>query len=421
MYDIILINPPSPWLISDRVEVPLGLLYLADYIDRHDFTVKILDLSGAAYENYILPEAKYYGIGFVSPQYIHAISILKRIKKEYPSAPVIAGGIHATSMPDQVLSSGFDCVVRGEGEIEVLNILKHGIQKKITDLHYIKNISPLFPAWDMIDLESYLQDIGVVDYMGDAREINIMASRGCIGNCSYCTKYKGPLRLRKINSILIEIFFLIKKYNVNRFFFVDDNIIINKTWLSELSFALRMEEVPWHCLGRADLLTAEKAGILADGGCLGIDFGIETGSQKLLNVINKNTTIEKQERGIKAAYDAGLKVRAQFMIGLPQETEEDFQENINFIERNNQYITKWGIHIFIPFPSCDIWENPEKYKYQINKKTDFSNYQTIGRPGEWNFIPAEAAEIISARRDHLINLISEKNIFKSNLQAESNG
>jgi len=415
---ICLINPPSPWLISDQALAPLGILYLAGYLRNKGFKVNFLDLTGDIYKtDYTIPKADYYGMSFSSPQFVYAKEILKKIRILDSSAEVLVGGVHATSMAREMLKVGFDAVIRGEGELAVEDILNNGITKDIYPLSYLKDIKDIpQPAWDLLDLNKYISNLDVMDYMTSEqeveREINIMATRGCTGRCAYCTIYKGPLRWRSIDSIINEITYLMDNYGVNRISFCDDNLVILKSWLKELCYRLKAINIKWHCLGRTDQIDYETCKIMKDSGCMGIDFGIESGSQKILDVIQKRVTVEKQEAGLKAAHDAGLKVRAQFMVGLPQETEEDFQQNLDFIDRNNKYVDKWGIHIFIPFPSCEIWENPEKFKYKVNKNTDFSDFQTIGKPGEWNFVPKENQKQIAEWRDKILALIGEKNIYK---------
>lgn len=408
---VILYIPPSPWLISDTVELPLGILYLASWIRKEGHIVEIVDMSNNG--EFKIYDADFYGIGFTTPQIKYAVDILRNIKKNRPESEVLAGGPHATAMPNQMIELGFDAVIRGEGEIAISDILKNGITRKIYEFSTIKDINTLpFPAWDLIEMETYVSNIGVVSYMNNGnREINVMATRGCTGKCSYCTKYKGSLRWRNIDNIIEEIIMLKDKYKVNRIFFVDDNIVIKKKFLYELCSEMRKLNIPWHCLGRADQVDTDSCLEMKRSGCMGIDFGIESGSQRILDIINKGTTVEKQAQGIISASKAGLKIRAQFMVGLPGEMDEDHEKNIQFIEENNKYVSKWGIHTFVPFPTCDIWENPEKYNYKINTELDFSNYQTIGKPNEWNFKAAENNEILENRRQEILSIISNKNIF----------
>jgi len=417
MKSISLVNPPSPWMISDRALLPLGVLYLASFLRQNGAEVQFTDLSGGEFaKDYQIPEADVYGITFVSPQFVYAKEILQKIRERDPKAVVLAGGVHATSIPESVLNAGFDAVVRGEGELSTLDVLVNGLTKKIYPVDYIKDINSLpFPAWDLIDMKSYTTNLDVMGYMdsglAEEREINVMGTRGCPGKCNYCTEYKGALRWRTPENVMDEIKTLRDTYGVNRISFCDDNLVVDKKWLAKLCDQLYAVGTKWHCLGRADQVKEETCQVMADAGCMGIDFGIETGAQRMLDIINKNTTVEKQERGIRAAYNAGLKVRAQLMVGLPGETEEDIQETLQFINRNNQYVAKWGVHVFVPFPSCTFWREAEKYGYEIDKNTDFSNFQTIGKPGEWNYIPKDNQAVIAQRRDTLLDAIANKNIY----------
>jgi radical SAM superfamily enzyme YgiQ (UPF0313 family) len=412
---LVLYIPPSPWLLSDTVDIPLGILYLASFVRNKGFIVEIVDLSGNAKMK--VPSADIYGIGFTSPQFSIALKIREEILKENPNAKIIVGGPHATALPEEMIKHEFDAVVRGEGELATIDILENGITRKIYDIQYIKDITNLpFPAWDLIDMEKYLPDTGIFNYLKEdkkkiVKEINMMATRGCGGKCSYCTKYKGPVRWRSIESVMHEVNMLIDRYKINRIKFCDDTLLLSKKYVYQLVDELAKIGISWRCLGRTDQVDEDLCKRMKETGCVGIDFGIETGSQRLLDIIQKQTTVEIQEMGIRAASNAGLKVRAQMMVGLPTETEEDFNLDKEFIIRNSKYVSKWGIHIFIPFPTCDIWSNPEKYGYKIDKTTNFDSYQTIGKPNEWSFNPAEDNEIIKQRLDRLLEIAGNKNIF----------
>jgi len=416
MKSILLINPPSPWLISDRDLIPLGILYLASWLRMKGHEVKILDLSGGKdILSQFIPETDYYGISFVTPQITYVKRIIRKIRSDFKNAKIIAGGIHATSLPNETLSMGFDAVVVGEAEKTLSGILSEGLNNEIYFGEPLIDLNRLpFPSWDLIDTDSYVSNIGVMDYMEtgekEDREINIMATRGCPNKCSYCTNYKGRLRWRNTDNIIAEIKELQKLYHVNRISFCDDTLTIDKKWLRELCLKLKETGVKWHCLGRADQSDLKSYKLMKECGCMGIDFGIESGSQKILDLVNKNVTVERQEKGIRDAYEVGLKVRGQLMIGLPQESDNTIQETIDFINRNNKYVSKWGLHTFVPFPSCDIYQNPDKYKYSIKK--DFENFQTIGKKGEWNYTPIDFKDKIDNWRSNILDAIKENNIQK---------
>lgn len=275
-------------------------------------------------------------------------------------------------------------------------ILEHGIEQPVYGIEYVSQelYERLpYPEWDLVDMESYVSDLGVVGYMGGwrCREINVMASRGCTGHCAYCTMFKGPLRRRNVDSIIGEVKLLNELYGVNRVFFVDDNLVINKPWLRELCERMDLLGMAWHCLGRADQVDEATCRMMARCGCMGIDFGIESGSQRILDLIKKRVAMEVQELGLRAAKAAGIRVRAQMMVGLPDETEFDFTQTRNFVLRNFEFVDKWGFHTFVPFPTCEIYHHPERFNYSL-PGTDWSEYVTIGRPGERTFAGGNDAE-----------------------------
>jgi len=414
---ITLINPPSKWMISDRVYVPFGLLSLAAYLIQNNIRVEFIDLSGGVWKtDWTIPDTDLYGISMVTPQYSYCLEILDKVKKTYPDRPILAGGVHATSLPQSVIEAGFDCVVCGEAEESLMGIMRNGIEKPIYKYMSIKDINKLpFPAYDLVDVESYISNTDVMTFMNNPevaqqREINIMSTRGCNGHCAYCTSFKGRCRWHTIDFVMDEIHMLQEKYNATRIYFVDDNIVIDHGWLKDLCKRLKEDKIYWHCLGRTDQLTQEICDIMADSGCMSICFGIESGSQKILDILKKNITIKQQETGIRFAYNSGMKTRAQLMVGLPQEAEEDFNLTMDFIKRNQKYVTKYGIHAFVPYPCCDIWRRPEKYQYKVDKDTDFSTFQTIGKPKNWTFKSIESAADHKRWRETILNLIGDADI-----------
>lgn len=410
--DVVLFIPPSPWLISDQDMIPLGILYLAGWIRTLGFSVEVVDISKETYKSdYKIPEAMYYGIGFVTPQLVYVKDILNKIRTNYPNAVVLAGGPHATALPKEMLKLGFSAVIRGEGEKALEQILTKGLEKTIYELNYVENIDSLpLPAFDLIDMESYVSNIGVVWYLGNVREINVLASRGCVGKCVYCTKFKGPLRWRTPVNVISELLKLQEEYKIGRFHFCDDNFITNPLWVREMCCLLDKHKIQWHCLGRADMLNKKTANLLFQSGCKGIDFGIESGSQKVLDIVQKQVKVEKQEEGIRNAFESGLKVRAQFMVGLPGETNEDHVLNCKFIKRNNDYVAKWGFHVFVPYPTCDVWENPDNYGYKVDKDTSFEEYQTIGKPKQWAFAPPGQRDVLKNRLNDFFEIVGTKDI-----------
>jgi len=419
MNSITLINPPSPWLISDRELLPLGILYLASYLRMKGHKVHIVDLTNGVYKtDYKLPSTDYYGISFVTPQIGYVKDIIKRIKHLRLTPTIIAGGIHATSLPKDTSNMGSDFVVTGEAEQTLELILKANLKIKdseqiILQSKPLDNLNDLpFPSWDLIDMESYVKDLGVFSYLGsrhkNGREINIMATRGCNNHCRFCTMYKGSCRWRSVDNVIAEIKELQKLYGVNRIKFTDDNFTMNSNWLVEFCKKVKETGIDWACLGRTDQSDLEIYKLMKVSGCIGIDFGVESGSQRMLNVMNKNITVGTQERGLKLAKEAGLKVRAQIMIACPNEDDVSISETVAFIKKNKEYVDKWGVHTFVCFPSCEFYHKAGKYNYEIN--TDFSTYKTCGKQGIWEYVPPSFKDKIDIWRKKIEDAIGNNSI-----------
>jgi radical SAM superfamily enzyme YgiQ (UPF0313 family) len=165
--------------------------------------------------------------------------------------------------------------------------------------------------------------------------------------------------------------------------------------------------IKWFFLTRVDHVDLELFKVMKDAGCVSVTFGFESGSNRILKHLKKNTTIEQAYNAIEVSKKAGFKIRGQLMVGLPDEKQEDVELTADFIRKTKNDVTKFGVHVFQPIPGCDIWDNPEKYNYTFDKNTDFSNYHTIGKSD----IHIENDEI-KQWFSYLRQVAAEKNIDK---------
>lgn len=399
MNELVLIIPPSPWLISDTDIPNLGILYVSAYIKRFGYKVKVCDLNGIEEKNWKIPEGNIYGITGTSPQFIYIKKIINLIKRKQPESLIVVGGVHATVLPEHILNNTkADICVIGEGEITMLDIMRNKWLQYIDGIVYksessiIKNNSRTFiddldliplPDREAIDFHKYIQP-KTFKYVKNCPETIIMASRGCCYDCKFCASnqiWQRKVRYHSINRVIQEIKYLKNKYNIGLIYFDDDTFVLNKKRVIELCEQLKKINIKWHCLNRVDCCDLDILKLMKDSGCLQIVFGFETGSNKLLEIVNKRTTVEQSYEAINNVKNVGMKIRGQMMVGLPGETDETVEETANFI-RKAKKVDTFGMHVFQPVPGCDIWNNPEKYNYKLNKNTDFSTYHTIGKPGD---------------------------------------
>lgn len=392
---IVLIIPPSPWLISDRDQPMMGILYISSWLKKSNHDVQICDLSSLPEKHWHIPIGDVYGITGVTPNFIYMKKITHLLKQREPHKLIIAGGVHATVLPYHLLNtSDVDVCVIGEGEKAIEKIvdgiplenIPGIVTKEFSNLpgELLDNIDTPFPDRDAIDYFEYMKP-QTYSYLDKSREGSIITSRGCPYKCSYCASYKihnGKVRFRTSLNVYEELRYMKDKYDIGLCNFVDDTFILNKKRVSEICDYIKPLGIKWFFLTRVDHVDFDLFMKMKDSGCVSVTFGFESGSNRILKFLNKNTTIEQAYNAIEISKKVGFKVRGQLMVGLPSETKEDVELTASFIKKTNKKVDAFGIHLFQPFPGCDIWERPDKYDYPIDKDTDFRKYHTIGKPGD---------------------------------------
>ena len=233
MKNILLITPPSPFLLSDKAIVPLGILYVASMLRQQGYGVEVLDLTGKD-ERYELEVKQYaeknydaYGLTATSPDLGQAVHICKLIKSVNPKNKVILGGPHATVGPQTCVNLEFDKVVVGDGWTGAKMAIEDESSERLIFAPMLKNFddAPL-PARDLIDMDSYEY------YIGGERATNIITQLGCPYGCAFCSGRAQPeyrqMRLRSISSVMEEIDMLHDKHGYTSFMFYDDELNIVK-------------------------------------------------------------------------------------------------------------------------------------------------------------------------------------------------
>lgn len=384
-----LILPHSPWLISDQDIVWLGPLYLSKYLKEHGINVSVEDLSGISgtdFKYWIPEKADVYGITGTSPNFPQMKMIAEKIKVFYPESRIVAGGPHATLAPEHLLNnSKVDYVIMGPGEKRFLHYLKTegSIWSMIHDLSnpddYI--MSPV-PDYEAIDFKKYLPSKTFKYLLGEVNEATILTTLGCPWRCRFCAQHlmRPKVKHIPIQDVEANIDHLIKNYQVELFYVLDDTFGFVERRFNELCNLFEKKKIKWHCLMRAELATDRRLSIMKESGCIGVVFGFESGSDRILKAMNKGTTVEQNDLAAKLTALHGMTVRGQMIVGFPGEDEESIKDTKQFIEDNPWVV--WGIHTFQPFPGSNVWKNPEKYGITIDKNTDFSDWHTIGRPDE---------------------------------------
>jgi radical SAM superfamily enzyme YgiQ (UPF0313 family) len=403
---IALINPPSPFLINQRVFPNLGLLDVATSLKENGESVSLIDLCG-----FIDPEMEItkiahqfdiFGFSSTTPQFLETYKLHKLLKRQNPEARTIIGGAHPSAMYS-VLQAGkikdpnlapleeFDHIVVGEGEnLNFFDLKKGWI---ITPL--IKDINKLpIPDRSLIDIKSY-------EYFLDEKPATtIMTQRGCPFKCTFCCGREIDM-YRKVRSksperLVEELDYLHGEFGFNNFMWFDDEINVNPGRLRDLSKKLRLRPYSHRGFVRSDLLVKhpETLDDLAEAGFVELCSGVESGSEEILRRVNKGTTPEINSQAAQMIKNKGLAYKAFTIIGHPGETYNDIERTKQWLIENNP--DGFDVSILSPYPGSILYDHSivsAKYKgfdREWNglyfKQPDYSSEESFykGKPGEYS-------------------------------------
>jgi len=208
------------------------------------------------------------------------------------------------------------------------------------------------PAYDLLpDFELYRPNTPV-----DGNYAIMSTSKGCPYKCIYCTVSRTFFKIKSAKKVLEELRLLNSKYNVKLVSFFDETFTIDRNRTMEISKTIRDEglHIKWYCNTRVNLVDEELLKIMYDGGCRGIAYGIESGSEKILNNAKKEITIEQAKNAIKWTKGAGIKTYASFIFGLPGENWNTVEETINFIKEVLPHSAQFNVAV--PYPGSELYD-----------------------------------------------------------------
>lgn len=375
-----LVVPPSPALAAPESNTPLGLLYVASYAEAHGVDVAVVDLASEN-DKWFFPEADVYGISITTPQLSLAKKIAAKIK-QVNNAPVVVGGPHPTVLPEETLQNGvFDSVVVGEGEratVKVVRDVERGGLKRIYIGEPIENLDEIpFPARHLLPIDNIRTFEIMKDKYKEGGTTCIIGSRGCPFNCSFCPNVMSKVRFRSVTNIITEIKQIIDQYGIYQFKFQDDCFTLNKRRLFSLCKGLKKLDICFRIITRVNLISKEIAEKLYGVGCRDASFGTESGSNKVLKMVNKGVTVEDNERAYRITKEAGWTNICNLIFGLPGEDEKTCQETKDFLIRNREYIDVVNLGVLVPYPGTPIWNDPDRFNVEI-LTTNFDEYWFVG-------------------------------------------
>lgn len=391
---ILLIQPPHYYGGKSRAPnfFPIGLGYIARVLLDAGHNVEVLDIYAHQYKKEeVIQRLKkidfnVVGISAMSTQYNYCRWLASQIKAK----KIIIGGALPTFSHQTVLeNTDVDICVIGEGERTVVELLENlenpkevkgicfkenGKIIKTLSREYIEDLNNIpFPAYDLFPMEIYLKNSFVVGYNRalKIKTAHVICGRGCPFNCNFCSKAFGGVRLRTVDNIISEIKYLKEKFQVEGIFFNDELVIVNKKRMHELCDAILPLNLKWNCQGRVDTVDLGLLRHMGDAGCMAVGYGVESGSQKILDMMNKRATVKQAEQAIKNTVRAGLYPIVQLMFGYPGETKETIQETIDFFKR----VDNPGDELspVTPLPGTRLWDYTLEKQLVKDEKTLLEN------------------------------------------------
>jgi len=372
---VLLINPPIREWSKPNV-FPLGLGYIAAVLQKEGHDVEVIDINAYRFsrdeiENKI-KKADYdvIGIGGIITTYRYIKWLIQVLKKFHPDKKIIIGGSVGSSIPNIMLEeNAADIVCIGEGEEtikELIKVLEDGAElSKVKGIWHkddqgkiyqnenrptIKELDRIpLPAWDLFPMEVYLRnpigapnrnkwiDGAIIDE-ATPLSMNLYTSRGCLYQCIYCYHdFMGQgYRQRPPEDVVREIEILYERYNITYFHFIDDELVTKKEFIYKFckmlkGFSNRIgQRITWGCTGRVNLMTEDLIATMADAGCISIGYGIESGSQRMLDFIKKRVNVEQAKKAIRLTEKYLGWADSSFMIGYPGETRDTIKETVDF-------------------------------------------------------------------------------------------
>jgi anaerobic magnesium-protoporphyrin IX monomethyl ester cyclase len=356
----------------------LGLLTLGAYLRTQGIEVAMTDLTFARDARPVTTQLRSFrpdvvGVHTKTLTHARALDVARRARDE--GAFSVAGGPDAATRSEEYLQSGFDAVVPGEGEGALVDLARRvrtgldptgipglllrraGRTVRGPPRPFLRDLDALpLPAWDLFDMEEYL---GRWQRATGERRAAVLTSRGCPFDCSWCSKptFGRTFRQQSPERVIAELRKLKEEYRVDYVRFCDDVFGVSRPWIDRLLHLLVEEELHlrWECLARVDLLKPDLLRRMRAAGLERVYVGVESGSQKMLDLMNRGTRLAQVERTADALRRAGIRQFWFLMLGYPGETLEDIEATLQLFRRFSP--EEYSVSIAVPVPGTRFYES----------------------------------------------------------------
>jgi len=375
---------------------PIGIMYISSYLEKYGYRNFLINKKSiSSYfprnpeetEKMVLNKIGEFklhllGITCALNEINYLLCFTKKVKKEFPELKIMVGGPAPTTSPEIFLKEGIiDFVVRGEGEKIALNLVKSieegNEPENVLGVSYIRNgkiihnpPQPLIdnldsiprPAYEKINMEQYNSMHEWVIRGFPLKGVFVMTSRGCPFGCTFCgasVVHGKKVRYRSPENVYNEIRFLKEKYGVEGIFFCDDTFLLNKKHVLGICDVMKGLNMLWSCFSRVDTIDEELLKIMKRSGCIQMDFGVESGSNRILKIIKKGTTVEQTRKAFKLCKKYKFRTFINIMMGFPTESESEMFETFYLAKELNA--DAYILSIAMPIPGTKLWNqiNPQ--------------------------------------------------------------
>ncbi len=343
---------------------PLGILYINAYLKRKGIATEVYDTTFStkqAFKDYLLQaQPNFIGLYVNLMTKLNILEIMRFVRgdERLKHTRIILGGPEVTHHDEAFLRAGADFIILGEGETTIYDLLtsvdsafspfldtidgiafinRKGDIVRTKEREKIKDIDILpFPDRKAIDLNKYFH--AWKDRHGYSTA-SVSTMRGCPYTCKWCSRavYGLSYRRRSPKLVVEELAWMQDNYAVDSFWFVDDVFTISHKWLAAFAEELMLKgiEIKYECITRADRLNEEAVALLEQTGCFRVWIGAESGSQRILDAMDRRIEVGKVRSMIHLAQASGIEAGTFIMLGYPGETEEDIEETIAHLVSSN--------------------------------------------------------------------------------------
>ena len=373
-------------------EPPISLAILKGPLEIAGHVVRLIDLQipdvRTKWESLFASEpVDLVGITAMTPQVMQADEIAKKIKTVLPEVPIILGGVHATFLPEQTLCefSAFDYLVVGEGEETIVDLVSRleygGSIADVKGIAYRSNDSVVItpPRPRILDLDTWPNhhehyDFDFYLYNNSCgysdKCVSTIVSRGCPYNCRFCaTKnfWKTKYICKSTDAVIKEINYVLDR-GVKNISFRDSTFVINKKWVHELCEKILRQELQfrWGIQARVELVDFELLSHMKKAGLNKVSFGVESGSQKILDFYGKGITLNQIEKAFEVCRKLRIETEAYFMLGALAETKEDMELTYRFAKKLKPTTSR--VFLFMPLPGSELYQYYVDQGYRFNYK-----------------------------------------------------